>query len=313
MLKYAMIRLGGSVVVVLVVAIVVFSLTAISGGDPALIFAGDHASPADIEAIRARMGLDQPLVVRFAYWATEVVRGNLGVSLFTGTPVAELIRQRLEPTLALACLTILLSIVIAVPIGALVALFPRSRMDRIMTAICSIAFALPVFITGYLLIYFVSLKLGLLPVQGYSPLSSGLWSTLRTILLPSIALSFVYIALLARTTRAAMIEVLSQDYIRTARSKGATTLRVLLRHAIRNASNSIVTVIGLGIASLLSGVVIAETVFGIPGLGRLTVDAILNRDYPVIQGLILLAASVKIVVNLLIDLSYPFIDPRIKV
>jgi peptide/nickel transport system permease protein len=312
-LAYVLIRLGGSVIVVAVVSLIVFSLTVISGGDPALIFAGDIASAADVEAIRLRMGLDQPFFKRFFGWAFTVLHGNLGTSLFTSTPVSSLIRQRLEPTATLTVATIVTSIVVAVPIGIMAALRPDSWLDQLVVASCSVAFAVPGFIVGYVLIYLFSLKLGLLPVQGYAPLSSGLGNTLRTLVLPTATLSLVYVALLARTTRAGMIDVLAQDFIRTARAKGAGTVRIMFRHALRNTANAILTVVGLGIASLLGGVVIVETVFGLPGLGRLTVDAVMNRDYPVIQALILLAASLKIVVNLVIDLLYAVVDRRIEV
>lgn len=312
MARYVVSRLASSVVVVFVVAAIVFGLTAISAGDPALIFAGDNASEADLAAVRERMGLDRPLAVRFFSWATEIASGNLGQSLFTGRPVLALIGQRVQPTVVLALATILFSLLMAIPIGTIAALKPDSSFDRAVMSVSSLAFATPGFIVGYILVYVFALRLGWLPVQGYRPLSAGLGGTLQSIALPCLTLSFVYIALLARTTRAALIEVLSQDFIRSAKARGAGTARLVIHHALRNATNSISTVVGLGIASMLGGVTIVETVFGIPGLGRLTVDGILNRDFPVIQALILLSASVKIVVNLLIDLSYPFVDPRIQ-
>lgn len=313
MAKYIVTRLFGSIIVVFVVAAVVFGLTAVSSGDPALIFAGDAAAPEDVARIREQMGLDQPIYVQFFMWASQIAKGNLGTSLFTGTPVEGLIQQRLEPTLMLATFTIVLSTLLAMPLGIACALRPASWLDRTILGLCSVAFSMPVFITGYLLVYIFSLKLSLLPVQGYRSLSTGgLFSSLYSLLLPALALSFIYIALLARTVRASLLEVLSQDYVRTARAKGLTMRRLIFKHALRNITNSVLTVVGLAIASLLGGVVIAETVFGIPGLGRLTVDAVLNRDYPVIQALILLTASVKIVVNLIVDLSYPLVDPRIR-
>lgn len=313
MAKYIVTRLFGSIIVVFVVAAVVFGLTAVSSGDPALIFAGDAAAPEDVDRIREQMGLDQPIYLQFFMWASQIAKGNLGTSLFTGTPVEGLIQQRLEPTLMLATFTIVLSTLLAMPLGIACALRPASWLDRTILGLCSVAFSMPVFITGYLLVYIFSLKLSLLPVQGYRSLSTGgLFSSLYSLLLPALALSFIYIALLARTVRASLLEVLSQDYVRTARAKGLTMQRLIFKHALRNITNSVLTVVGLAIASLLGGVVIAETVFGIPGLGRLTVDAVLNRDYPVIQALILLTASVKIVVNLIVDLSYPLVDPRIR-
>jgi peptide/nickel transport system permease protein len=201
---------------------------------------------------------------------------------------------------------------LAVPLGVLAAWKARRAADRFVMVFAVLGFAMPTFLVGYGLIFIFSVKLGWLPVQGYRPISQGFWPFVETLILPSVALGVAYMALIARITRASMLEVLSEDYIRTANSKGLTTGRVLMLHALKNASVPIVTVIGIGVALLISGVVITETVFNIPGLGRLTVDAVLKRDYPIVQGLILVFAGVKVVVNLLVDLSYAALDPRIR-
>ena len=188
----------------------------------------------------------------------------------------------------------------------------RKLLDRLVMGFAVLGFAMPVFVLGYMLIYVFAMKWRWLPVQGYQPIEEGLWPFVQSLILPSMALGITYMALIARITRASMLEVLAQDYIRTANAKGLATNRVLLLHALKNAAVPIVTVIGIGIALLISGVVITETVFNIPGLGRLTVDAVLKRDYPIVQGLIMVFAGVKVLVNLLIDISYAFLDPRIR-
>ncbi len=311
MFPFILKRLASSLVVILIVAMFVFGLTAVSGGDPAVIFAGDDPSPERLEAIRERMGLDRPVPVQFLLWLQTIAGGDFGTSFFTGRPVLTLIGQRVEPTIVLSLYTIVMSILVGIPLGAAAALRPGGALDRFLSGFTSLAFALPGFIAAYILIYIFAVELRWFPVQGYQPLSEGLGRTLWSLTLPAVTLSLIYVGLLARTTRAAMIGVLAQDYIRTARSRGANTYRVVVHHAFRNGLNAVLTVIGLGIASLLSGVTITETVFAIPGLGRLTVDAVLNRDYPVVQGLILIFASVKIAVNLTIDLLYRVVDPRV--
>jgi peptide/nickel transport system permease protein len=252
------------------------------------------------------------LFEQFAVWLWALLHGDLGVSIFSNLPVTRLIAQRLEPTLALTLSTLFVAVALAVPIGVVAAWKARQLVDRLVMGFAVLGFALPVFVLSYVLIYFFAMQWQLLPVQGYNPLSEGLWPFVETLILPSVALGVTYMALIARVTRASMLEVLQQDYIRTANAKGLATDRVLLLHALKNASVPIVTVIGIGIALLISGVVITETVFNIPGLGRLTVDAVLKRDYPIVQGLILVFAAAKVLVNLLIDISYAFLDPRIR-
>ena len=237
---------------------------------------------------------------------------NVGVSIFSNLAVTRLIAQRMEPTIALTLSTLFVAVVLAIPIGVVAAWKARKLVDRLAMGVAVLGFAMPVFVLAYVLIYFFSVQWKLLPVQGYTPLSEGFWPFVEKLILPSVALGVTYMALIARITRASMLEVLQQDYIRTANAKGLATNRVLLLHALKNAAVPIVTVIGIGIALLISGVVITETVFNIPGLGRLTVDAVLKRDYPIVQGLILVFAAAKVVVNLLIDISYAFLDPRIR-
>jgi peptide/nickel transport system permease protein len=312
MTAYIIRRLLATIPVMVVVALFVFVLLHLTPGDPAAIIAGDDASPVEIDGIRRKLGLDRPIWEQFGIYVLNLLRGDLGTSIFSNLPVLTLVKQRLEPTLVLAVSTLVLAVALAVPIGVLAAWKARTAIDRIVMAFSVLGFAVPVFLIGYLLIYLFAIELRWLPVQGYRPLSQGITETARSIVLPALALSMVYMALIARITRASMMEVLSEDYIRTAHAKGASAVAVLLHHALRNAAVPIVTVIGIGLTLLISGVVITETVFNIPGLGRLTVDAILKRDYPIIQGLIILFAAAKVLVNLLIDISYVFFDPRIR-
>lgn len=312
MAAYILRRLIATIPVMAVVALFVFFLLHLTPGDPAAVIAGDEATPADIEAVRRKLGLDRPIWEQFALYIWNLLRGDLGTSIFSNLPVLTLVRQRLEPSVVLAISTLTVAVALAIPMGVIAAARARSSVDRIVMGFSVLGFAVPVFLVGYLLIYVFAIQLRWLPVQGYRPLSEGIGGTLRSIALPSIALGMTYMALIARITRASMLEVLSEDYIRTARAKGVSRTSILMRHALKNAAVPIVTVIGIGFALLISGVVITETVFNIPGLGRLTVDAILKRDYPIIQGLIILFAGVKVLVNLLIDISYTFFDPRIR-
>jgi peptide/nickel transport system permease protein len=305
-------RILATIPVMGVVAIFVFSLLYLSPGDPAVVIGGDTATPEDIEKIRAKLGLDRPFHVQFFTWLFAVLQGDLGISIFTNLPVSRLIMQRVEPTLALTVSTLLVTVSIAIPLGVIAAWKVGTWIDRAVMAFAVLGFSFPVFVTGYLLIFSLSIWADLLPVQGYVSITNGFFKFLPNMVLPSLALGMVYIALIARITRASMLEVLSQDYIRTAQSKGLSTPKVLLGHALKNASVPIVTTIGIGLALLISGVVVTESVFAIPGLGRLTVDAILRRDYPVIQGVVLMFSLVYVLVNLLIDLTYTLVDPRIR-
>ncbi|KIX18820.1 ABC transporter permease [Paracoccus sp. 228] len=312
MLGYILRRILAVIPVMLLVAVFVFLLLRLTPGDPAAIIAGDMATPAQLERIREAMGLNDPLHIQFVTWVGQLLRGDLGVSLISNTPVATMVADRIAPTLSIAVLTIVMSVAIAVPMGVLAAWKHRSMADYAVMTFSVLGFSVPVFVIGYLFILVFSLQLGWFPVQGYTPLSSGLGGFLSNAFLPALTLSTIYVALIARMTRANMLEVLGEDYIRTARAKGAPERTVLFRHALKNAAVPILTVIGTGFALLIGGVVVTETVFNIPGVGRLTVDAILARDYPVIQAMILLTSFLYVLVNLLIDLSYRLFDPRIR-
>jgi peptide/nickel transport system permease protein len=312
MLSYILRRILSTLPVMGIVAMFVFSLLYITPGDPAAVIAGDQASPADVERIRQSLGLDRPFLVQFGAWLWGILHGDLGTSIFTNLPVASLIAQRIEPTLSLMAITLVLTILIAVPLGVVAAWKAASWVDRSIMAFAVFAFSLPVFVVGYVLAYVFALQFEWLPVQGYTPLAQGLWPWLQNLILPAIALGSVYIALIARITRASMLEVLQQDYIRTARAKGLDQRSILFVHALKNAAVPIVTVIGIGVALLIGGAVVTESVFAIPGLGRLTIDAILRRDYPVIQGIVLLFSFLYVLVNLLVDVTYTLVDPRIR-
>ena len=312
MLSYIVRRLLGVIPVMLVVGIFVFSLLHLAPGDPAAIIAGDNATDANVARIRASLGLDRPLLEQFSSWGWATLRGDLGVSMFSNIAVTTLVQQRVGPTVSLAVTTMLVAISIAITLGILAAWKAGSLLDRAVMGLAVTGFSVPVFVVGYILVYFLALQWRLLPVQGYVPLSEGLWPWLRHLILPSFALGLAYVALIARITRASMLEVLAEDYIRTASAKGVATMPMLLRHALKNAAVPIITVIGIGVALLMSGVVITESVFNIPGVGRLVVDAIQRRDYPIIQGVMVVFAAVYVLINLVIDILYSFIDPRIR-
>ena len=305
-------RMVATIPVMGVVALFVFLMLRLSPGDPAAVIAGDYASPGDVERIREALGLNEPIVVQFGIWIWTLMRGDLGISIFTDLPVTHLIRQRVEPTIMLSLTTIVFSILVAVPMGVVAAWKSNTWIDRGIMIFAVAGFSIPVFVLGYMLIWQFSLELKWLPVQGYTSPFEDLGRFFWHITLPTITLSMIYIALIARITRASVLDVLEEDYIRTARAKGQTETKVLIGHALRNAAVPIVTVIGLGVALLIGGVVITESVYNVPGLGRLVVDAILKRDYPIIQGLILMFSLVYIVVNLVIDIAYTLLDPRIR-
>ncbi|MCR4268542.1 ABC transporter permease [Nitratireductor sp. ZSWI3] len=312
MLGYIIRRILAVIPVMLIVAIFVFLLLRLTPGDPAAIIAGDAATPAQLERIRTSLGLADPLHIQFLTWAKLLFQGDLGTSLISRTPVTQMIGQRIWPTFNIAILTIALSVLIAVPMGVLAAWRHRTWVDYLVMAFSVLGFSIPVFVIGYLFIQAFSIELRWLPVQGYAAPSEGFGKFLSRAILPCLTLATIYVALIARMTRASMLEVLGEDYIRTARAKGVKETVVLFRHALRNAAVPIMTIIGTGFALLIGGVVVTESVFNIPGIGRLTVDAILARDYPVIQGMILLTSGLYVFINLLIDLSYTFFDPRIR-
>jgi len=312
MLKYVGVRVLAVLPVVALVVVIVFLLLHLAPGDPAALVAGENASPEQVALIRQRLHLDEPILTQFWLWVRHLALLDLGNSIFSNQPVTKLIAQRIEPTLMLAATTTLLTVAFAVPAGVIAAWKNNTPVDRGVMVMSVAGFSVPVFVLGYALMYVFSIKLHWLPVQGYKPLAVGFWACLRSLVLPSIALALVFSALVARVTRAAMLDILSEDYIRTAAAKGARTPRVLLMHALKNAGVPIVTVIGIGFAGLIGGVVVTESVFNIPGIGRLTVDAIAHRDYPVVQGVILAFSGVLIGINLLVDLSYSLFDPRIR-
>jgi peptide/nickel transport system permease protein len=312
MVSYILRRILSTLPVMGIVALFVFSLLYIAPGDPAAVIAGDQASPADVERIRQGLGLDRPFLIQFGSWLWNILHGDLGTSIFTNLPVAKMIAQRIEPTFSLMAITLVLTILVAVPLGVVAAWKAGSWVDRTIMAFAVFAFSLPVFVVGYVLAYVFALQFEWLPVQGYTPLAAGLWPWLQNLILPALALGSVYIALIARITRASMLEVLQQDYVRTARAKGLGQRNILFVHALKNAAVPIVTVIGIGIALLIGGAVVTESVFAIPGLGRLTIDAILRRDYPVIQGIVLLFSFLYVLVNLMVDVTYTLVDPRIR-
>jgi peptide/nickel transport system permease protein len=312
LIAYIIRRLIATIPVMLVVAVSVFLLLHLTPGDPAAVLAGDNATSDQVSQIRARLGLDQPLWWQFGTWLWALMQGDLGESLFWGQPVMSLVLERAEPTLCLALTTTILAVIIAVSLGVLAAWRAGSLTDRLVMGFAVLGFSVPVFVVGYVLIFVFAIEWRWLPVQGYAPLREGLGPWAERLVLPSVALGLAYVALIARITRASMLEVLAEDYVRTAQAKGVSTRPMLMRHALKNAAVPIVTVVGIGVALLIGGVVITETVFNIPGVGRLVVDAIQRRDYPIIQGVILIFSAVYVVVNLLVDISYTFFDPRIR-
>lgn len=309
---YVFKRLLAVIPVLGIVAVIVFLLLHLSPGDPAALIAGDTASSDDVERVRQLLGLNRPLHEQFFSWLWRLLQGDMGVSVFTGLPVTRMIGQRIEPTLWLTFLTIAFAVVFAVPMGIIAAWKAGTWIDRALMALAVLAFSLPVFLIGYLFIFGFSIKLAWLPVQGFRSISEGFIPFIKHLILPAVSGGLVYMALIARMTRATMLDVLGEDYIRTARARGVGSRRLLLRHALKNAAVPIVTTIGLGIALLLGGVIVTESVFAIPGIGRLTVDSVLRHDYPVIQGIVLVVAALYVFINLAIDLLYTVLDPRIR-
>jgi peptide/nickel transport system permease protein len=316
MLRFLLQRLAAVLPVLLVVSVVVFLILRLSPGDPAAVIAGNSATSQEVEMVREQLGLNRPLLVQYGIWLGKVLQGDLGFSYYLTKPVTELIMQRIEPTLALALGTIVLAVLVAVPLGTLAAWRMGGWLDRLLSGFSVLGFSVPVFVIGYLLIYLFSIQLGWLPVQGYKrlfgPDAQGPLAWARHLVLPWVTLGLIYVALIARVTRASVSEALTEDYIRTARAKGIAERAVLMRHALANAAVPIATVVGIGVALLIGGVVVTETVYSIPGLGSLTVEAVLNRDFPVIQGVVLFFSVLYVVVYLAVDVSYLFLDPRIR-
>jgi len=312
MLSYILKRLLATVPVLLVVGVFIFLLLRLTPGDPAAMIAGDYATEDQIAAIKENLGLDKPLIHQFFIWMSNIANGDLGESYFFKKQVTELIIARIEPTLSLSVVTIIFTILIAIPMGVISAYKQGSWIDRVVMGFSVIGFSIPVFVIGFGLIYVFSLNLGWFPVQGYQRLEMGVFQWIRHLILPALALSVIFVAFIARMTRTSVLEVLGEDYVRTARAKGQTETKVLVNHALRNAAVPIITVIGFAFAILIGGVVVTESVFNIPGLGLLTVDAVLNRDFPTIQAVVLLFSFVYVLINLVIDICYTFLDPRIR-
>jgi peptide/nickel transport system permease protein len=310
--RYILQRVLASIPVLFVVVVIIFGLLHIAGGDPAAIIAGKDAPQWQIEAIRHELGLDRPLYAQLGLYLKNLIRGDLGKSINSKIPVIHLIKQRLVPTISLAVMVELLTLPIAIPLGVIAAWKANTWIDRLIMVFASLGFSIPVFFLGFILIWVFALRIDWFPAAGYVPPTEDVGRYLHRLVLPGLSTAILFWAFLTRMTRATMIEVLREDYIRTARSKGLNERAVLVRHALKNAALPIATVVGWGIAELLAGLVVTEQVFAVPGVGRLIVDSIVRRDYPVIQGAMILVSLVQVFVNLAVDLSYALFDPRIK-
>lgn len=309
---YIIRRALATIPVLVVVALIVFALVHFAPGDPAAIIAGTFASEEQVNRIREQLGLNEPLPVQLGIWFKNIVQGDLGTSLSGKKPVLEMIRDRMLPTFAVAILTDIFAVALGVPLGILAAWKANTWIDRVVMVFSTIGYSIPLFWLGFILMYVFAVRLEIVPVAGYVHPGENLGAFFHRLVLPVLATGLVVMALITRMTRATVLEVLGEDYIRTARAKGLVESTVLIRHALRNAILPIITVIGVGFALLLGGVVVTENVFAIPGLGRLLVNAISHRDYPVIQGTILVLSAIYAVVNLMVDISYAFLDPRIR-
>ena len=312
MISYISSRLFASIPVILMVGVITFSILHIAPGDPAVLMAGEEATPEDVDKIRTALGFDRPFHVQFGVWVGRLLRGDLGTSIFSKHSIAELMAPRLQPTLSLGMLAIVLSILMGIPMGVVAAWTAGSAIDRAVMIFAVLGFSVPVFWLGFIFIWVFAVEIRLFPAVGFVPISEGIFPFLRSLTLPALANAIPFSALVARMTRSTMVEVLQEDYIRTARAKGLREFVVISRHALRNASIPIVTVIGLVFAALVSGAVVTETVFAIPGLGRLLVDGMVRRDYPIIQAMLMVTAVSYVFVNLIIDISYAYLDPRIR-
>jgi peptide/nickel transport system permease protein len=305
-------RLVALVPMLIALSIASFALVHVIPGDPALVIMGGEGTPQAVEELRRQLGLDRPLHVRYLEWLGQIARGNLGESLYNKTRVSEELVWRMPTTLALVALALVFSVAIGVPAGLMSAAFRNSWIDHAARLLTLVSLSLPSFWLGLMLIILFSLWLDLLPIVGYEPITRGFWKAVPFLILPSLSLGTYLAALLTRLTRSSMLEVLNQDYVRTARAKGLRDRAVLMRHALRNALIPIVTVIGINVGILLGGSAVIETVFVLPGVGQLVVRSLYNRDLPVIQGLILYVAVVYVLVNLLVDVLYTYLDPRLR-
>ncbi len=312
MLRYIARRLLLLIPVLLIVAVVAFIITNVIPGDPVRLMLGDFATEAEIAAMEEKLGFDQPFHIRFVSWLGNIVRGDLGDSLFLQMPVTQAIISRLEPTILLAIIGQLIGILIGVPLGVLAAVKHRTAIDQSAIVLALAGISVPSFWLAIMLMMVFAVNLGWFPTSGYRPIAQAGFGMIRYLILPGISLGVMQSALLARMTRSAMLDVLKQDYIRTARAKGLAEKIIISRHALKNAMIPIITVLGFSMAALLGGTWIIETVYNIPGTGALAITAILRRDYPIIQGSMIFIALIYVVVNLVVDISYAFINPRVR-
>ncbi|MFJ6325190.1 MULTISPECIES: ABC transporter permease [unclassified Rhizobium] len=312
MIRYIIQRLIGMIVVMFLVVTIVFIIVRVTPGDPAAVMLGPDATPADIAALRAQLGLDQPLVLQYVYYLGNLLKGDLGQSIFLNQPVLSALGDRAEPTFFLTLFSIIIACAVALPVGIYAAYRRGSLVDQAATTLAMFAASIPSFWLGLLLIQFFAVRQGWFPVSGYGGPDASFLDRMWHLSLPAIALGLVSSALILRFTRASMLDVLGDDYVRTARAKGLDERRVVLKHALKNALIPILTVIGLTMAVLISGAVVTETVFGLPGVGNLVVSAVLRRDYPVIQGALLVIAALYVLINFAIDMLYLLVDPRVR-
>jgi peptide/nickel transport system permease protein len=311
-LRHILARLAALIPILLGLSIASFALVHVIPGDPALVMLGGEGTPQQVQELRKQLGLDRPLIVRYGEWLGRVLRGDLGESLYNRTRITDELRWRFPTTLALVCLSLLLSIGVGVPAGLISAVYRNSWIDHAARLLTLVSLSLPSFWLGLMLIILFSLKLNLLPIVGYKPITIDSWGGIRFLILPGAALGTYLAALLARLVRSSVLEVLGQEYIRTARAKGLPEHVVLFRHALRNALVPAVTVIGINVGILLGGSAVIETLFVLPGVGQLVVTALYNRDLPVIQGLILYISVLYVLINLAVDLLYTYLDPRLR-
>lgn len=312
MTRYILQRLLGMLAVMFTVVTIVFIIVRIAPGDPAAVMLGPDATPADIAALRARLGLDRPLAVQYLFFLGQLARGDLGQSIFLDMPVTQALAERAEPTFFLTLFSILIASAIALPVGILSAYKRGTLFDQAVTTFAMFAASIPSFWLGLVLIQVFAVRLGWFPVAGYGGPDAPFLTRLSHLVLPAVALGIVSSALITRFTRASMLDVLNDDYVRTDRSKGMGEFRVVMKHAFKNALIPVLTVIGLTAALLVSGAVVTETVFSLPGIGNLVVSAVLRRDYPVIQGALLVIAAIYVLINFGIDMLYILIDPRVR-
>ena len=312
MFYYIIKRLIAMLPVLVLVSLIVFTIIHLTPGDPALIMLGEEATPQALAALRHELGLDQPLPIQYLVWLSHVLRGDLGRSIRTNQPVIEAIMQRLPVTLELTILALIISMVVAIPAGIISATRRNSASDLISTTLALLGISMPSFFLAILLIFVFSLKVRWLPPMGYTPFQKGVWENLRGMILPAITLGAAAMAIVARLTRSTLLEALQQDYVRTARAKGLREQAVIYSHALKNAMIPITTILGLQIGFLLGGAVITETIFALPGVGRLVVASIFERDFPLVQGVVLVLALMHLVINLIVDLLYAYLDPRIR-